>query len=626
MTPEIFTKDWFDGRTIDAISADDSKRIGWEDELTNYSEFLFNQNYIDRLINDKDLVLSELDKILDAMNVCASVEFLNGANTAYTDGLRIAIDNKYVPTSKLKRLDTIYSKFDVLIGMLIHEACHCKYTDFEYCAKNKKLLNEIIHSIHNVLEDECIERNIGLSFPGYSNFIKSVKKELFKHQMNRNSIEWNTDELQDIFNLLLIVIRYPEKLNIVPENILEQHSELFEKIYKILDFKGILKCEENLNCTRDTISAAIAIFNLLNINEKDLSKSGKRSENENDNIKNIKKSMGDALGSLSGSMIDGTDEFNIDSVSETINNEQRISIEKKLTYDDVDTNRSWGWGGGYGVNTTIKDMNKSDVAIYNKLYGGIKEYIKCFKKIIVPTHADDQYKKIDYQRSGQLDPNQIINALQGGRFVNTKLQKTVNKKNPKYALVLTLDESSSMFGKGTRKQIYTSKTSPYGIASHLSVLFYEAMKDYKDLEIYIYGHGDNINRYIFPRTKTDKYILGKRQLQGGQDDAKSIDTILTEVRKNTSLPIIMVNITDSLYLSGITDMTKLIEKYEDVVFTLMCVSSISKKHLTSEHIKTNDTMYGAGNWVMIDDNKNLRKIAIQLAKVFKSKYKKQDRN
>ena len=151
------------------------------------------------------------------------------------------------------------------------------------------------------------------------------------------------------------------------------------------------------------------------------------------------------------------------------------------------------------------------------------------------------------------------------------------------------------------------------------------MKDYKDLEIYIYGHGDNINRYIFPRTKTDKYILGKRQLQGGQDDAKSIDTILTEVRKNTSLPIIMVNITDSLYLSGITDMTKLIEKYEDVVFTLMCVSAISKKHLTSEHIKTNDTMYGAGNWVMIDDNKNLRKIAIQLAKVFKSKYKKQDR-
>ena len=83
MTPEIFTKDWFDGRTIDAISADDSKRIGWEDEITNYSEFLFNQNYIDRLINDKELIIEELNKVLEAMNVDANVGFSNKANTFY---------------------------------------------------------------------------------------------------------------------------------------------------------------------------------------------------------------------------------------------------------------------------------------------------------------------------------------------------------------------------------------------------------------------------------------------------------------------------------------------------------------------------------------------------------------
>ena len=47
--------------------------------------------------------------------------------------------------------------------------------------------------------------------------------------------------------------------------------------------------------------------------------------------------------------------------------------------------------------------------------------------------------------------------------------------------------------------------------------------------------------------------------------------------------------------------------------------------MTPEHIKTNDEIYGVGNWVTIDDKTDLRKIAIQLAKVFKSKFKKRDK-
>ena len=45
----------------------------------------------------------------------------------------------------------------------------------------------------------------------------------------------------------------------------EYAPELFEKIRDILDFKGILDRNDNPNCTRDTVSAAIAIYNLLNI-------------------------------------------------------------------------------------------------------------------------------------------------------------------------------------------------------------------------------------------------------------------------------------------------------------------------------------------------------------------------
>ena len=170
------------------------------------------------------LIVEELGKVLEAMNVDANVGFSNKANTAYTDGSNIVIDTKFVPDGRIKNIDKIYSKFDVLIGLLIHEACHCKYTDFEYCEKNRNLLNPIIHSIHNILEDECIERNIGLGFPGYSNFIKAVKLELFKRQMTKKTLTWNIDDLQDIFNLLLITVRYPEKLKIVPKEVQDAYQ------------------------------------------------------------------------------------------------------------------------------------------------------------------------------------------------------------------------------------------------------------------------------------------------------------------------------------------------------------------------------------------------------------------
>ena len=87
----------------------------------------------------------------------------------------------------------------------------------------------------------------------------------------------------------------------------------------------------------------------------------------------------------------------------------------------------------------------------------------------------------------------------------------------------------------------------------------------------------------------------------------------------------MVNITDSLYLSGIDNITKIAQEFGDVTITLMCVDQISKKHLTPEHIKTNDLIYGVGNWVTIDDKTDLRKISLQMAKIFRDKYKTRDK-
>lgn len=647
MTPEIFTKDWFDGRTIDAISADDSKRIGWEDEFTNYSEFLFNQNYIDRLIKDKELIVEELVKVLEAMNVDANVGFSNKANTAYTDGSNIVIDTKFVPDGRIKNIDKIYSKFDVLIGLLIHEACHCKYTDFEYCEKNRNLLNPIIHSIHNILEDECIERNIGLGFPGYSNFIKAVKLELFKRQMTKKTLTWNIDELQDIFNLLLITVRYPEKLKIVPKEVLEQHSELFEKIRNILDFKGILERAENFSCTRDTVSAAIAIFNLLNINEQDMSTSsnvnipgmngsdgnGENSDSSNNQSKsNGRRSMGDALNSLENSAISAEDKNNINSKSETISQDQenQILIEITQEYGDADTENVNTRFNPFAAkfNGKIIDQKKSNKLLYNRIYGRISKYVKNFKKMIIPQGTNEEYRKLDFQRSGQLDPNQLINALTGGRFVNTRMQKHIINNVPKYAFVINIDEGSSMAASCTHNCEHKHKSTTHNeMANELSILIYEALSKCPGIQLYIYGSGNEVHRYIDPNHPDSKYTLTARNLQKGKDYLSTTIAVVEDVRKQTGLPIVLLNITDSFYKVENTfkafneKLSKL--KAMAIMINVCTWNNLKINNCPNEElIKFNNELYGADGWIQNTKEDTFEELAEHLANAIKSKYRK----
>lgn len=705
MIPDIFKKDWFDGRTIDAISADDTKRIGWENELTNYSEFLFDENYLKRLLNDQDLILSELNKIVDAMNVEATINFMNNVETAYTDGRSVVIGKQYVPNSRMTNTDNIYNKFDILIGLLIHELCHCKYTDFEYCSKNRNLLNKIIHSIHNILEDECIERNIGLSLPGYSNYIKSVKRELFKKQMGKRPIIWGVDEMTDIFNILLIVVRYPETLSKVPEYILGTYSDLFKKIYDILKFKGILDRKENFNCTRDTVSAAIAIFNLLNINESDLrvsidnsnsnssSKSGNGNNQDQSSDKDIssnndssgnnnqdseqsdgqnasennqknqgsnkfnnesnsnsssnsnesepgsgvtqydpsdeRTSMGDALNSLNNSSLE-INELNIDSLSEIDNDDTLQRIYRDLQGTAYGTNNGAKFDPTSGKFTgKISEPNKSNALKYNRIYGRISKYVKSFKKIIIPKGTNEEYKKINFQRSGQLDPNQLINALTGGRFVNSRMQKHIVDNCPKYAIVINIDEGSSMRSSCLHNCEHKHKiTSHNEMANELTILICEALADYPQIQLYVYGSGTEVHKYISPKNKQSKYTITGRKTQGLKDYLKSSEAIIDDVRKQTNLPIVLINISDGFYkVQSDFEIFKNKLKKLNVMSIMINVCTFNNLRagsgkINSDIVKFNDNLYGEDGWIQNDMEDTFEDLATKLANSIKSKYKK----
>ena len=193
--------------------------------------------------------------------------------------------------------------------------------------------------------------------------------------------------------------------------------------------------------------------------------------------------------------------------------------------------------------------------------------------------------------------------------------KKSESPDPKYAFVLSIDESGSMGPKSSYEY------SPRNIATKLACIFYEAMKDYDGIDLYIYGHGENIVKYVTPKDK-NPYKLGNRRCQGMQNDAKSYDTILKYVRLHTNKKIFFLNITDSLYLSNEESLIKTISKWKDrnVSFGLLSINSFEKNKTKYDTI--NDRMYG-DNWVSIPNSKSgMKEALIRFSNIVRKNYDK----
>ena len=163
--------------------------------------------------------------------------------------------------------------------------------------------------------------------------------------------------------------------------------------------------------------------------------------------------------------------------------------------------------------------------------------------------------------------------------------------------------------------------SPRNIATKLACIFYEAMKDYDGIDLYIYGHGENIVKYVTPKDK-NPYKLGNRRCQGMQNDVKSYDTILKDVRLQTNKKIFFLNITDSLYLSNKESLIKTISKWKDrnVSFGLLSINSFEKNK--TEYDTINDRMY-EDNWVNIPNSKSgMKEALIRFSNIVRKNYDK----
>lgn len=545
----------------------------------------------------------------------AQLAVKKNSDTSYTDGKHIVVG-----MNPMKEHKDAYDGMDIEMGLACHEACHCAFTDF----KNydlEKVKYPIAHWLHNVYEDECIEEMLGIKKPQWMYFLNHVLSHYFSEDKFINSIKklvLSNSKIDIVQFMVLYMVRNSSLSNRFPKEWIDEFGPMLDEIYE----KVIVKIEDpnqfKYSPTKNTVVACLDTIEIIKKYVKlddlnsDLAKPnlGMIGNSSTEGNPNQDKNCGQN-GLFSPNTKAGRSKSN-----HVI--EQKFDNAKNALNDNSSNNLSDAQLVGNAPVDEIGAIkpNNSDTIAYKKIVSFLKEEIRIAKRIIIPNNKKIELEDDKFHRNGQIISSHLVQAIQGVNCVyHRKVVKKSETPDPKYAFVLSIDESGSMGPKSSYEY------SPRNIATKLACIFYEAMKDYDGIDLYIYGHGENIVKYITPKDK-NPYKLGNRRCQGMQNDAKSYDTILKDVRLQTNKKIFFLNITDSLYLSNKESLIKTISKWKDrnVSFGLLSINSFEKNKTKYDTI--NDRMY-EDNWVSIPNSKSgMKEALIRFSNIVRKNYDK----
>lgn len=624
------------------------------------SSFLFDQENLKKILKSMTLSSIELAKITNKIvNVNPYVYCVANSDSSYTDGQQIVIG--MAPSSRKK---DVFEGMDIEYGLACHEACHCAYTDFKFAEETFKKISDLCKWIHNVYEDECIEEMMGNKIPTYISFLNMVGD----HYFNTSKFGKPTEDIDIIQIMLLAYVRAKDWVNLIPKQWQDKYGELFDNIYDVVQKYHLTNYNNfKYSPTKETFKAAVEteklILDFLKIKPKNNKNNksnnvngpvidmeghdglggkngaqdpngipgfGKRSEDEiNGKLTNVQKQKGMIGKSTSESstpkQLKQQIQQAVDAAKQSIQKEDEHkalakegkSLESVQTENQGELVTSSVLQKGSNYLPDIIDRKRFDLR--NKYINTVRKYkreIELAKKIIFHNDIKIETQFEEFHRNGNLNSRQLAQAIQGVNTVyKTMVQKMVDKTNPRYNLVLLLDESASMY-------------SVHDKVTDIAVILYEAMKDFKGINLYIYGHGELINRYIDPKTKFP-YSLMDRRKQWCQDDFASTKAVIEEVRSKSNKPIFLISITDACYLSMDYKMYKLAEEAKECKVTLGNITFDSKCYQKVKNIhgiisKSNDEMYGKGNWLFVEDDPKSQKmltIIQKFSKIVEKRYK-----
>ena len=617
----IYNSDWF-GRNSD-FTRQGKDRLFWESDNEAYSSFLYpgTQEKIEQMVSDDAKMTSELQKLVKRFALTASIKSSHKSSGSYTNGKQIVISSNIEDITPKKKLD-------VMIGLALHEISHCLYTEFS-ALKNK---NDIQKSLINIIEDELIETQLGMTYPGYANFFKAVKYHMFDKLGHENLLKKANSELEQIMTLFLYIVRYPKYVCEVDKKIMKTYEELFTKIKNILDSHGCLS--ENIvgKVTGNSVGAALDIYELLKkyIDENQENNSGENGEgdessegegSEGEGSEGDESSEGESSekSSKSKSFADQEREFSSSEINEAIkkiqescdagtnppiDNNIRTEVEAMLRTEQSTKKGARLWRNNGRASRLNKKQIETEASKFSKIIRNISVNNVATKAVTVVNR---------FLRNGNLDSRLLASAIQGVPTVyQQRICKNVKKNEPKFAIVLTLDESGSI--NELQRRIFVTYCTA----------FMKAFEKDANIEVYVYGHADYLRCY-YSKKKKDLDLLYSNYSECGQCESVSYREIINDVKSQTNLPIVMVNFTDSGYCDSSLNISQLVNEFKNKVSFNTLI--FSDNYYVEKIKKINNDIYGEGHYLINTTNlkqrtSNINKeFLMDVVKLINSNYK-----
>lgn len=592
----IFDFDWYE-RTFNV-----------NDNATQYSAFLVNNDDAFEMCGNKEVEKYKLQDFLRNFNTGLLKKiiplYINSEDESYTDGKEIMV-------SSLKDFknpeQNYYWRLDTMIGLALHEACHCVFSDFDKfktCAKN----NQTIKWILNVIEDEAIENSCKNRVKGYAKFLDEVKYHYFDKGFDGNFTADN--DFEEFSKIFINVIRYPKFIKtVMTQELKDKWSDIFFKIYNILEKRwSLIKVNGDISyintCnTYNNIGAARDIYNVL----KDFLKLN--DEQINNLMKDSMEKDGTACSEATGSKPRTNDEENkLNGQLSKLSGGSNANVKK-----DCDQNSN-GKGGGRGITSDLCILPREfvkDTYAYSSLYKWAYPHLQKATSIIYNKSYKLNYDRTRYNRSGQLDGANIVSALAGNKFVYNQIKENKKVENGKLALVLMSDSSGSMSLDNGRLM----RTIGYFVT-----LFAEAIKNVPGCEVYVYTHNNNVHKVVSDKEwKQNKACIGEafklQYAEGCQNEVEAYTKIIKDVRKQTKLPILGINFGDCEYGKDEYSIKECVEKLKNDKNCIMTMCSIGKEDKSN----INDNIYGKGNWVQLQTllQSDVNRVITELANLLK---------
>lgn len=606
-------------------------RLGWEDTIPAHGAY---SERITRGLNTK------IDQYTYAFN-CAKdmLKIMGVSNRVHLNVSRVTESNTNASQMNIStkvfndRERTFEGKLDVFIGDTVHEASHVLFSDFNLFTDNK-----VLNNLANIVEDERIERATCEKTPGLACFLGQSKYYHFDTESKKAQSPFFNEAENDFYNLfnsILALIRYPKLLT--PELVDKYADELLET-------KRILTPYPT--STKESFDAAAKLLALL-MKYAPKDEQTKKDEEESEAEEQQQQSSesnenGDDQTEKEDGHSSGDNDTDSDSNSQSNDNQEQPegNDERGDEQDDEQDNDEDGedesssktqmpelsedekqeiikalceatQGSDIGKDNDISDdirndsydilqsvfdgsihissdgklqtkMKREEKSVYEAAREKVSPYIASIRKALTINSTELQFV-VRGNRSGRLDPNRMVEGIQG---VDTVYTKQGEVKSDKVNVVILIDESGSMHGDKLKA------------ARNASVLLAEAMKDLKNINLFVYGHTSTNITYYYrdPRNVLlNVYIEGdlrKRRTLGTLDafgknfDSRAIEEVVRRVRTKTSDDCLMIVITDGLPNEPFEQVKKAVTDAQRQGFDVLAIGIESGLDLNSVYPKS----------------------------------------